>query len=73
MDYKDTLANLKKIFKRQESDFCLRWKCLQQAKKETEDFNAYTARINKACEEFRLKTMSADEFKCLIFILGPQY
>lgn len=70
MDYKDTLANLKKIFKRQESDFCLRWKCLQLAKKETEDFNAYTARINKACEEFRLKTMSADEFKCLIFILG---
>lgn len=40
------------------------------AKKETEDFTAYTATVNKLCEDFKINKMTADEFKCLIFFLG---
>lgn len=68
--FRETLDVLKKLFKKQESEFCKRWKCLQLAKKDTEDFITYTARVNKACEEFQLNGMSSDQFKCLIFILG---
>lgn len=68
--FKETVEILRKLFRKQESDFCLRWKCFQMARKETEDFSAYTARVNKTCEDFKLKELSVDQFKCLIFILG---
>lgn len=68
--YNETLDILKFLFKRQESQFCVRWKCLQLAKKDMEDFTAYTARVNKACEDFDLKALKVDDFKCLMFILG---
>lgn len=68
--FAETVEVLKKLFKKPESEFCLRWKCLQVAKKETEDFTAYTATVNKLCEDFKINRMTADEFKCLIFILG---
>lgn len=68
--FKETVAILTKMFQKPESQFCRRWKCFQIAKKPTEDFTAYAARVNKACEDFHLKTMTVDEFKCLIYILG---
>lgn len=63
---------LKKLFKKPESK-CRSCKWLQVAKKETEDFTAYTATVNKLCEDFKINKMTTDEFKCLIFILGLKH
>lgn len=68
--FKETVTILTGLFKRAESQFCLRWKCLQVEKKGTEDYTAYTARVNKLCEECKINQMTPDQFKCLIFILG---
>lgn len=68
--FKETVEILNKLFRIPESQFCRRWKCLQSVKKETETYTEYTARMNKLCEDFNLKTMTADEFKCLMFLVG---
>lgn len=68
--FRETVETLRQLFAQPESQFCLRWKCFQMTKKETEDFAAYAANVNKLCEDFKLRDMSVDQFKCLIFILG---
>lgn len=51
--FANTVLQLKNIFGRQESLFSLRYKCLQVAKSDIEDFNAYAASVNKHCEDSR--------------------
>ena len=48
-----------------------RWKCLNipPTKNESEDFTTYASVINKTCNDFRLSKLTADNFKCLIFVL----
>lgn len=68
--FDDTVKKLKEIFGPQKSLFNMRYECLQQQKKGTEDFVSYAGRINRHCESFNLTDISADQFKCLIFISG---
>lgn len=70
--FANTVLQLKNIFGRQESLFSLRYKCLQVAKSDIEDFNAYAASVNKHCEDFKLAELTADQFKCLVFVCGLQ-
>lgn len=69
-NFSETVEILKKIFVRSESQFCLRWKCFQIQKKSEDDFTAYGAKVNRACEDCQFGKLSVDQFKCLIFILG---
>ena len=49
--------------------FYKRWKCRNLTKKE-EDFTTFVSVVNKHCNNFRLAELSADNFKCLIFVQG---
>lgn len=66
----ETTTILKQIFAKPDSLFCSRWKCLQTRKDKNEDFTSYAAKVNRACEDFKLGELKADQFKSLIFILG---
>ena len=55
--------------------FCLktclfhkRWKCLNRTRKEGVYFTTFASVVNKHCNDFRLADLSADNFKCLIFV-----
>ncbi len=39
-------------------------------KESSEDHISYTSRVNKICEDFKLNTLTSDQFKSLIFIIG---
>ena len=43
---------------------------LRYQKNESEDFTTFASVINKTCDDFRLSELTADNFKCLIFVLG---
>lgn len=67
-DFKKTIEILTQKFSRQESLFSIRWKCLQASRPEGINLATHAANINRLCEEFQLKKLSDDQFKCLIFI-----
>ena len=39
-------------------------------KKVDEDYLTFSSVVNKHCDEFKLVDLSADDFKCLIFVQG---
>lgn len=43
------------------------WKCLNLVK-EDENYVSYGGIVNKMCEKFKVKELSSDMFKCLIFV-----
>ncbi|XP_058975615.1 uncharacterized protein K02A2.6-like [Musca domestica] len=70
MTLKDTVEKLKKLFGKTETQVSQRYKCLQLAKGDSEDFREYASRVNLQCELFKMKELKIDQFKCLIFVLG---
>uniref|UniRef100_A0A1I8QAV2 Uncharacterized protein n=1 Tax=Stomoxys calcitrans TaxID=35570 RepID=A0A1I8QAV2_STOCA len=70
LSMEDTLKHLSKLFGRTETQVSQRYKCLQISKMENEDFKEYASRVNHQCELLKLDELNADQFKCLIFILG---
>lgn len=67
---KDTVESLKTLFSLPESVFALRWKCFQLRHEDDEEYSAWAARVNSAVEDAALTEITADQFKCLFFILG---
>ena len=43
---------------------------LKPNKKDDEDYLTFSSVVNKHCDEFKLADLSADDFKCLIFVQG---
>ena len=43
---------------------------LKPYKKDDEDYLTFPSVVNKHCDEFKLTDLSADDFKCLIFVQG---
>lgn len=39
-------------------------------KKESDDYIEYAGIMNRQCEEFKLTELNADQFQCLMFIVG---
>lgn len=70
--FEETLTTLEKMFGRQQSIFNTRYTCLQTSKKDTDDFVSYAAIVNRQCENFELSKLTADQFKCLVFVTGIQ-
>ena len=70
VEFKKTVETLQELFGSQESQFAKRLKCLRVEKSDLDDFVAYSGKINRLCEDFKIRTITADEFKALIFIVG---
>lgn len=68
--FDETKLVLNKIFDRQMSLFNVRYNCLKVSKQSEDDFVSYAGKVNKQCEQFQLKELTNDQFKCLIFICG---
>ncbi|XP_036146759.1 uncharacterized protein LOC118646919 [Monomorium pharaonis] len=69
-DFETTIAKLTHMFGKKTSLFHQRFNCMNTLKSSNQDFLAYAALINKRCEEFKISTITADQFKCLIFACG---
>ncbi|KAG5883928.1 hypothetical protein JTB14_032151 [Gonioctena quinquepunctata] len=41
-------------------------------KNSSDDFVAYASQVNKSCEDFKIRQITPDQFKCLIFVCGLQ-
>lgn len=52
--------------------FNLRYQCLKLVKSSTQDFTSYATIVNNCCEDFKIKEMSDDQFKCPMFVCGFQ-
>lgn len=50
--------------------FNTRWECLNLVKEEDEYFVSYVEIVNKMCEQFKLRKLSPDMFKCFVFVQG---
>lgn len=57
-----TVSTLKTLFNQPDSVFCARWKCFQVAKRSDEDYSTYAAKVNKLCENFKLKELALVRF-----------
>ncbi|VDP74956.1 unnamed protein product [Echinostoma caproni] len=60
------------IFSARASLFHTGYQCLQVKKTQSEDFVIYAGRINLKADRFKLKDLSTDWFKCLLFVSGLQ-
>ena len=67
-----TVQKLKEMFAKKTSLFRTRWDCLQVQRNPDEEITAYGARVNRLAERFRLADLTADQFKCILFIHGLQ-
>ena len=70
--FDDTIKQLAEIFGDQSSLFNVRYQCLKLVKNPADDFVKFAGLVNRECEKFKLKTMTDDQFKCLIFVCGLQ-
>ncbi|XP_018317261.1 uncharacterized protein K02A2.6-like [Mycetomoellerius zeteki] len=68
--FEDTVKKLKQMFGKKISLFNQRYNCMNTVKFQHEDFIAYAAQINKKCEDFQISKITANQFKCLIFVCG---
>lgn len=65
-----TVATLKEIFGRQETEFSRRYDCLNTTKRDDMDILTYYNLINKSCEKFDITNVTVEQFKCLMFVMG---
>lgn len=70
LTFAETVKELKEIFSRSISIFNSRFNCLQIRKRTDEDMVTYAGRVNRACEDFQLAKLEAEQFKSLIFVSG---
>ncbi|CAH8676807.1 unnamed protein product [Schistosoma haematobium] len=70
VSFKDTVQILSDIFDEQSSLFNTRYKCFQITKSPEDDYLTYAGKVNRQCERFKINEITADQFKCLIFICG---
>lgn len=64
----ETVEKFNKMFGRQTTLFNARYQCLSVTKKSYDDFVTYAGTVNKHCENFKLSTLTSDQFKCLIWV-----
>ena len=60
------------MFGEQTSLFNVRYQCLKLVKSPDDDWVTYAGIVNRECENSKLRQMTDDQFKCLIFICGLQ-
>lgn len=68
--FAEIVQKFTKIFGHRDSLFYRRHKCFQIQKTDEISNLAYTGLVNKACEDFELRKLTSEQFKCLIYISG---
>ncbi|VDP94232.1 unnamed protein product, partial [Echinostoma caproni] len=72
VQFSETVKCLTQIFSARASLFHTRYQCLQVKKTQSEDFVTCAGRINLEAERLKLKDLSMDQFKCLLFVSALQ-
>lgn len=70
LTFTEAVNILSELFSKKTCLFHKRWKCLNLMKDDEQDYITYAVNVNKHCEEFKLAELSADNFKCLVFVQG---
>ncbi|CAH8624689.1 unnamed protein product [Dicrocoelium dendriticum] len=70
--FNEAVATLKEIFGESTSLFSIRYQCLKIVKRDTDDYGALADMVNRECERFKLRCLTDDQFKCLIFVSALQ-
>ncbi|XP_053691514.1 uncharacterized protein K02A2.6-like [Sabethes cyaneus] len=68
--FTETVEKLKSLFGASTSIFRRRYNCLQTTKEDSEDYLAYSCRVNKSCVDFKLSEVTEEQFKCPTFVCG---
>lgn len=71
-NFDETVGTLTQIFSEQASLFSIRYNCLKLVRRDAHDFVTLAGVVNRECERFKLGTMTADQFKSLIFVCSLQ-
>ncbi|XP_053681613.1 uncharacterized protein K02A2.6-like [Sabethes cyaneus] len=66
----DKRKRFRDFTKTEMSIFRRRYHCFQTAKEDSDDYLAYSCKVNKACVDFKLSELTEEQFKCLIYICG---
>jgi hypothetical protein len=70
LTFEEIKKRLEKLFGRKESRFSRRYKTLRITKSDDEDFGSYTARINRAAQDFNFASFGIEDFKNQLFVQG---
>ncbi|VDQ15265.1 unnamed protein product, partial [Trichobilharzia regenti] len=70
--FAETVHTLRHRFGDQRSLFNIRYHCMELVLNENDDIRTQLGIFNRTCERFKLKSLSEDQFKVLIFICGLQ-
>ena len=70
LTFTETVKPLTELFNPKTSLFHKRCKFLNRTKKDDENYLTFSSVVNKHCDTFKLADLSADDFKCLIFVQG---
>lgn len=70
LTFSEAVKLLTELFSPKTSLFHKRWKCMNLIRKDSEDYSTFASIVNKHCDDFKLAELSADNFKCLIFVQG---
>lgn len=70
--YEDLKGKLTTLFGEKTSVFRRRYNAFHVVKSASEDFKTYATRVNQLHERGRIKEMSDDQSKCMLFVAGLQ-
>ncbi|VDP95032.1 unnamed protein product, partial [Echinostoma caproni] len=71
--FEETVQQLSDRFSEQASLFSIRYRCFKLVKNDTDDYLTLASIMNRVCEKFKLRSMTDDQFKCLIFVCALQF
>lgn len=72
LTFDETVSQLREIFSESASLFSIRYQCLKIVKKDADSYGVFADIVNRECERFKLRSLTDDQFKCLIFISALQ-
>ncbi|VDP19415.1 unnamed protein product [Schistosoma margrebowiei] len=72
LSFEETVTQLSEIFGESSSLFSIRYQCLNLVKREADEYGVLADIVNRECEQLKLRSLTEDQFKCLIFIKALQ-
>lgn len=70
LSFDEAVKSLMELYCPKTSLFHKRWKCINLTRKEDQDYTTFASVVNRHCDNFKLSSLTADNFKVLIFIQG---
>ena len=70
LTFDETIKLLMELYGTKASLFHKRWVCLNLKRTEDQDYTTFASIVNKHCDDFKLSSLSIDNFKCLVFTQG---